>query len=66
MYKNIGGYVLGYDEFRERCRKLWSGKFTYLCIDMARRKEGKHRIFNASKNTYIECIPEGQAFQLFK
>ena len=59
MYKDIGGYDMKYDEFREMCRTDWSDKFNYLCIDMSKNKnEVKYRIFNESKNTYIECICE--------
>ena len=41
------------------CRVAWSKKFNYLCIDMTKNKnEGRYRIFNESKTTYIDCIPE--------
>ena len=51
-----------YDEFREMCRVAWSEKFNYLCIDMTKKNEGKYRIFNESKTTYIDCIPETEPF----
>ena len=52
-----------YDEFKEMCRVAWCEKFTYLCIDMTKNKnEDKYRIFNESKNTYIECIPQSEPF----
>ena len=52
-----------YDEFEELCRVAWGEKFNYLCIDMTRNKsEGKCRIFNETKNTYIECICETWVF----
>ena len=55
MYKDIGGYDMKYDEFKEMCRKAGSEKFNHVCIDMARNeKEGKNCIFNESKNTYNE------------
>ena len=63
MYKDIGGYDLKYDESKEMCRKAWSEKFNYLCIDMTKNKnEGKYRIFNESKNIYIDCICESETF----
>ena len=63
MYKGIGGYDMKYDEFRELCRGAWSEKFNYLYIDMTKNKnDGKYRIFNEKKITYIECIPETEAF----
>ena len=57
MYYDIGAYDTKYDEFEEMCHRAWSERFNYLCIDMTENKnEGKNRIFNASKTTYIECI----------
>ena len=51
------------DEFKEMCHKTWSKKFDYLCFDMTKNKnEGKYRIFNENKTTYIECIPESELF----
>ena len=59
MYQDIGAFDMKYDEVKEMCRVAWSEKFNYICFDMAKnKKEGKYRIFNSSKNTYIECIPE--------
>ena len=64
MYYDIGAYDMLYSEFKEMCHKAWSEKFNYLCIDMTKNKnEGKYRFsFSESKNTYIECIPESEAF----
>ena len=63
MYYDIGAYDMKYDEFKERCCKAWSEKFNYLCIDMTKNKnEGRYRIFNESKDTYIECVCESDPF----
>ena len=62
MYHDIGAFDMIYDEFKEMCRVAWSEKFNYLCIDMTKKNEGKYRIFNESKTTYIDCIPETEAF----
>ena len=52
-----------YDEFKTTCQKAWSERFNYLCIDMAKIKnEGKNHIFNGSKTTYFESIPEREPF----
>ena len=52
-----------YDEFKEMCRKAWSEKFNYLCIVMTKNGDiGEYRIFNESKTTYIDCIPETNPF----
>ena len=59
MYHDIGAFDMTYDEFKEMCRVAWSEKFNYQCIDMTKNKnEGRYRIFNESKTTYIDCIPE--------
>ena len=63
MYYDIAAYDMKHDEFKETCHKAWSERFNYLCIDMTKNKnDGKYRIFNGSKNTYIECICETQHF----
>ena len=63
MYYDIGAFDMIYDEFKEMCRVAWSEKFNYLCIDMTKIKnEGNYRIINESKNTYIECVCETEAF----
>ena len=63
MYFDIGAYDMKYDEFKEMCHKAWSEKFNHLYIDMSINKnEGKYRIFNESKHTYIECICETEPF----
>ena len=63
MYYDIGAYDMNYDEFKEMCHEAWDEKYNYLCIDMTKNKnEGKYRIFNESKTTYIDCIPESEPF----
>ena len=67
MYYDIGTFDMIFDEFKELCRVAWSEKFNYLCIDMSKNKnEGKYQIFNKSKNKYIECICETEAFKIFQ
>ena len=63
MYHDIGAFDMIYDEFKEMRRVAWSEKFNYLRIDMTKNKnEGKYRIFNEIKNTYIDCVFETEAF----
>ena len=63
MYYDIGAYDMKYDEFKEMCHKAWDERFNYLCTDMSKTKnEGKYRIFNESRTTYTECIPETETF----
>ena len=63
MYYDIGAYDMNYDEFKQMFHKAWDEKYNYLCIDMTKNKnEGKYRIFDESKTTYIDCIPESEPF----
>ena len=63
MYYDIGAYDMKYDEFKEMCQKAWSERFNYLCIDITKNRDnGKYRVFNESKTTYIDCIPETEPF----
>ena len=63
MYYDIGAYDMNYDEFKQMCHKAWNEGYNYLCIDMTKNKtDGQYRIFNESKTTYIDCIPESEHF----
>ena len=63
MYYDIGAYDMKDDEFKEMCHKAWSERFNYLCIDVTKKRDnGKYRVFNESKTTYIDCIPETNPF----
>ena len=63
MYYDIGAYDMNYDEFKQMCHKAWDERYNYLCIDITKNKnEGKYRIFNESKTTFFECIPETEPF----
>ena len=65
MYYDIGAYDMNYDESKEICHKAWKERYNYLSIDMTKSKiEGKYCIFNESKTTYIERIPESEPFWL--
>ena len=62
-YFDIGAYDMNYGQFKQMCHKAWDEKFNYLCIDMTKNRDnGKYRIFNESKTTYIDCIPETEPF----
>ena len=66
MYYDIGAFDMLYDEFKEMCRVARRETFNYLCFDMTKNEiECKYRIFNESKNTYIECICETEHFYIF-
>ena len=63
VYHDNGAFDMVNDEFKEMCGDAWSEKFNYLCINMTKNKnEGKYRIFNESKTTYFDRIPETEPF----
>ena len=63
MYYDIGAYDMKYDAFNEMCHKAWSERSNYLCINLTKNRDnGKHRIFNEIKTTYIDFIPETNPF----
>ena len=63
MYYDIGAYDMKYDEIKGMCHKACSERLNYLSIGMTKNEnEGKCRIFNESKTTFIECFLESEAF----
>ena len=58
IYRDVGGYDMNYDEFKELCGKSWEDDYNYLCIDRSKKRDqGKYCICNESKRTYIEATP---------
>ena len=54
IYRDVAGYDMNYDEFKELCRKSWDEVYNYLCIDRSKKRDrGKDCICNETKKTYI-------------
>ena len=63
IYRDVAGYDMNYDEFKDLCRKSWDEDYNYLCVDrFKKRDQGKYCIYNENKNSYIECTPETKPF----
>ena len=63
IYRDVGGYDMSYDEFKQICEKSWEKDYYYLSIERSKEKEqGRYCICNESKNTYIESTPETKTF----
>ena len=61
--RDVAGYDMKYDEFKELCRKSWEEDYNYLYIDRSRqRDQGKYCICNENKRTYIEATPQTKPF----
>ena len=63
IYRDVAGYDMNHDEFKELCRKSWDEDYNYLCIDRSKKKDqGKYCICNESKKTYIKATPQTKPF----
>ena len=63
IYRDVAGYDMSYDEFKELCRKSWEEDYIYLCIDrFKKRDQRRYCICNESKHTYLKCTPETKIF----
>ena len=63
IYKDVAGYDMNYDEFKELCRKSWEDDYNYLCIDRSKKRDQRrYCICNESKNTYLEASPQTRPF----
>ena len=63
IYRDVAGYDMKYDEFKELCKKSWDEYYNYLYIDRSKKRDqGKYFICNESKKTYIEATPQTKPF----
>ena len=63
IYRDVAGYEMSCDKFKELCRKSWEEDYIYLCIDRSKKREqGRYCICNESKKTYVEATPQTKAF----
>ena len=63
IYRDVAGYDMNYDEFKELCRKSWEEDYNYLCIDRSKKRDqGRYCICNESKKTYIKATPQTNPF----
>ena len=38
-HRDVGGYDMSYDEFKDFCRKSWEGDYNNLCFDRSKKKD---------------------------
>ena len=63
IYRDVAGYDMNYDEFKELCRKSWDEDYNYLCIDRSKKRDqGRYCICNESKSTFLEATPQTKPF----
>ena len=63
IYRDVAGYDMNYDEFKDLCRKSWEEDYNYLYIDRSKKRDrGKYCICNENKRTYTEATPQTKPF----
>ena len=63
IYRDVAGYDMNYDEFKDLCRKSCDEDYNYLYIDRSKKRDqGKYCVCNESKKTYTEATPQTKPF----
>ena len=63
IYRDVAGYDMIYDEFKDLCGKSWEDDYNYLYNDRSKkRNQGKYCICNESERTYREASPQTNPF----
>ena len=45
IHRDVAGYDMNYDEFKELCRKSWEEGYNYLCIDRSKKEIKENIVF---------------------
>ena len=45
IYRDVAGYDMNYDEFKELCTKSWEEDYNYLCIDRSKKKRSRKILY---------------------
>ena len=62
-YRDVGGYGLTYDGYKDLCRKSWQDEYNHLCVDRSKEKDQeRYCVCDENKNIYNECTLETKAF----
>ena len=63
IYRDVAGYDMNYDEFKELCRNSWEEGYNYLCFDRSKKRDqGKYCICNESKKNIYRSITSDETF----
>ena len=63
--RDVAGYDMNYDEFKEICRKLWDEDYNYLCIDRPKKRDqGKYCICIESKKNIYRSNTSDETFSI--
>ena len=45
IYRDVAGYDMNYDEFKDLCRKSWEEDYNYLYIDRSKKKRSRKILY---------------------
>ena len=63
IYRDIAGFLMSYEEFKELCREAWKEKYNYLLINRLEDKNGsRYKICNESNPEYSTFNPQTDPF----
>ena len=63
IYRDIAGFDMSYDEFKELCREAWRKRYNYLLLNRLEDKNGsKYMICNESNLRYQISNPQTDPF----
>ena len=63
IYKDIAGFDMSYEEFKNLCREAWKEKYNYLLINRLEDKnKSKYKIMNESNEKYQVFHPKTDPF----
>ena len=63
IYRDVAGYDMSYDEFKELCRKSWEEDYNYLCIDRSKKRDqGRYCICNENKKNVYRSNTSDESF----
>ena len=63
IHRDIAGFDMSYDEFKELCREAWKEKYNYLLINRLEDKNGtKYQVCNESNPNYKVFNPQTEPF----
>ena len=63
VYRDVAGYDMSYDDFKELCRKSRDEEYNYLCIDRSKKRDqGRYCICNESKKNINRSNTSDETF----
>ena len=63
IFRDVAGYDMNYDEFKELCRKSWGEDYNYLCIDRSKKRDkGRYCICIESKKNLYRSNTSNETF----